>query len=77
MLLTVDKKTYRAKTPRPQRKSFFYELGALCPSTLLRVVSLSFESLRTVSQFERSNHAFARDTVFPISFSSKISNIFG
>jgi hypothetical protein len=38
-------KTYRPKTPRPQRKSFFGELGALCPSTLL----LSFESLRTVS----------------------------
>jgi hypothetical protein len=45
MLLTVVKKTYRPKTPRPQRKSFFGELGALCPSTLL----LSFESLRTVS----------------------------
>ena len=57
----------------------FFVLGALCPSTVLRVVlrqklrmvsengtmSLPFETLRAVSQFERSNHAVARDTVFP------------
>ena len=40
-------------------KDFF--LGGLCPSTQLSVVSLPFESLRAVSRFERSNHAFARD----------------
>ena len=55
----------------------FTNLVGLCPSTLLRVVSLSFESLRTVSQFEWLNHTFARDTVFLISFSSNILNIFG
>jgi len=45
-------KLYRAKTPSAQRtiSSYFSELGALFPSTLLRVVSVS-------------NHVFARGSV--------------
>ena len=51
-------------------------IGILC----LSIIWICFEFRISRFEFFLASHslgAFARDTVFPISFSSKISNIFG